>query len=544
MAARPDRELLPYDPAADPTATPFDPAAESVPYIASPRGLFPREPYELELWFHLAASYELLVAAGYPRHSNKRLGLKLPYKIEEGLLPDSELRGSLIAAGTEWVRKWVLSSVADRMADVIRFANDDEAQMWMHSWLRVVKGTYILYNNWGASTVGMMMGVEDAVLEWVNHLHSHFYRRTHELGSLDGRLRMDIDTGFQFCPRLAANTRHKPPSQRRFKMFHQDCMPHQFRIGEKLAYLPDMYLYGSLDPAHAQPATHLEFMASVSPHDQLASQGDVGLMYSANSHTLTHDQRVAALAIRARDEPGTVREECILSAMRPEDVLDKAGVTLSEGLGTKIHRSGGRTEMDVTKCPLWVGPPRRADLPSGCILAWPSNLVHGFPHNTGRQATLHLSRRICYINSYQPFKENSNGSGRLWSYCWGVDDMAGSQRDYKGIRTQSDDPEVLLRRVSADVSHHAKQGPRAKKAYTNNNGFHFMFCNLPDVRIFFSLPVQMARFLQLRFPDVFPPTASALALAKDLIARRAEWQAPVPDHPATRMVRRLWGMFK
>jgi hypothetical protein len=531
--------MLPYDPAIDPTLTPTMPD-EAIPYVTSPAALFPRQPYELELWFHLAASYELLIAAGYPRHSHKRLGLKLPYKLDSGLMPSPELHAALITAGQEWVRRWVFSSVADRMEDVIRFANDDEAQAWAHSWLVVFKGSPIHYRNWGGNTLGLLLGVERGVLEWVGRLYSHFLRRTDELGSHDGRLVMNIDSGFHFCPRLATNTRHKPT--RIYKMYNRDYFPNIFRLDERLTYLPDVFVYGTLDPDRAHPTTHLEFMANVSPHDQLATQGDVALMYSANSHTVSHDARVIALATRARDDPGAVREEAILNAMRPGDGI-YPGTDLTEALGVKVLRSGGRVTKDATQSPLWVGPPRRADLASGAILAWPANLVHGFPFYTGRTATFHLAKRLSYASSFQPFNELFHPKRRLWAYCWGASNNGSSSTTTKGTRTQTDDEDEVLHRVSADVSHHAKQGAAVNKAYTNNNGFYFMFTNVPDVRMFFSLPVQLARALQLRFPDVFPPTASALDLAKDLIRRKQEWQAPVPDHESTRMVRTLWHML-
>lgn len=526
-----ERVLLPYDPSKDPSNIP-PMREERIPYVTSPPAIFPREPYELELWFHLAASYELLMAAGYPRHTNRQLGLKLPYTLDNGNVPNPEMHARMVAAGREWVRRWVLSTVAERMEDVVRFANDDEAQFWTHSFLCDFKGSPIHYRNWGANTLGLLLGVESGVLDWVSRLYGHFLRRTDEADSLDGRLLMNINTGFHFCPRRSTNTRHK--KTRIYKMYNRDYFPNIFRLDERLSYLPDVYVYGTLDPGRAHPTTHLEFMANVSPHDQLATQGDVALLYSANSHTISHDARVIALATRAREDPESVKEEAILHAMRPLDSY-LTGLDLTEALGVTTKRSGGRKTKDPTTSPLWVGPPRRADLASGCIIAWPANLVYGFPYYQGRNSTFHLCKRLSYASSFQPLNEMNHPNRHLWAYCWG------SGKGPRGRGT--DDLDEVLHRVSADTTHHAKQGPHATKSYTNNNAFYFMFTNVPDVRMFFSLPVQLARALQLRFPDVFPPTTSTLDLAKDLIRRKHEWQAPVPNHEATRMIRTLWDML-
>lgn len=427
--------------------------------VLSPEGLFPRAPYELEVWYHMAAMTELLKAAEYPA-AGVGIGVQRPYSIQRGpryCPPPPEQAERMIAAGREWARRWVHGTVEARLADgVAAFAADEELQLWAHGWLRSRKGVSIHYRNWGAMTVGLLLGVEPGVLRWVGELYGAFMCRAGPEGGARRRLVMQLE-GFTWCPRLAtsektaAKMRSAPagsPAPDSLDPMSPALLASTYRIQERLVYEPDRRAYGTLEPGRAQPTTHLEFAANLARHDQTAAQADVQLVYSRDSHTLSCEERLARLLHFARHPPDlaeierhcfgieprddgvqrvwcSVSEAAVAAACRPalrrETPGHNLGTELTQSLGVALRRAGRHRTFNPCTSPLWVGPAARAELPAGRILGWPANLVHGWPNTNGLSSAYHVTKTLCFASSYQ---EAAHPQQAVWMHCWGLTDWA------------------------------------------------------------------------------------------------------------------------
>lgn len=449
--------------------------------VVSPEGLFPRACYETEIWYHMAAICELLRAAEYPE-GRVGIGAGTPYCIRRGPTyspPPPEQAERMRAAGRRWAERWVRGRVGARLADGVRaFAADEEAQLWAHGWMRSRKGVSIHYRNWGAMTLGLLLGVEPGVLRWVGDLYGVFLGARRQLeeesgaasGSGSGsasdpvradpaRLALQLE-GFTWCPRLATHERFAQPMRaapagtpapRSFDPMDTRFLATSYRIQERLAYEPDRHAYGSLEPGRAQPTTHLEFAANLARHDQRAEQGDVQLVYSRDSHTLSCAARLERLLHFARHPPDlaeierrcfgvephddgvqrvwcAVSEAAVAAACRPmarETPGHNLGTELTQSLGVALRRAGRHRTFNPSTSPLWVGPACRAELPAGRILGWPANLVHGWPNTNGLSSAYHLTKTLCFASSFQQDgKLRRHPQEAVWRHCWGIRDWA------------------------------------------------------------------------------------------------------------------------
>ena len=430
--------------------------------VVSPEGLFPRASYELEIWYHLAAVCELLRAAEYPEGS-VGIGAGTPYCIQRGpkyCPPPPEQAERLKAAGRRWAERWVRGRVGARLADGVRaFAADEAAQLWAHGWMRSRKGVSIHYRNWGAMTLGLLLGAEPEVQRWVGDLYAVFLRQGGDSQPRGSRLALQLE-GFTWCPRLATHERFAKvmraapagtPAPAKFDPMDTRILATSYRIQERLAYEPDRHTYGSLEPGRAQPTTHLEFAANLSRHDQRAEQGDVQLVFSQDSHTLSCEDRLARLLHFARHPPDlaeierrcfgvepaadgvqrvwcSVSEAAVAAACRPlarETPGHNLGTELTQSLGVALRRAGRHRSFNPSTSPLWVGPATRAELPAGRILGWPANLVHGWPNTNGLSSACHMTKTLCFASSFQQHQEAHqlrHPQEAVWRHCWGIAD--------------------------------------------------------------------------------------------------------------------------
>lgn len=569
-----------------------------------PQGLFPREVYELEIWFHLAATYELLVAAGYPTHRNRGPGVALPSHLAgRGAQTTPDQFQQCVCNVRAWVQKWVMApDIEARIGDVVAFALDEAKHVWFHSWMNNrTHGWPIQYRNWGALSLCLLMGVERPVLQWVTRLYQHFLRQSN-VDFMDGRVAMCMD-GFQFAPRLSkgmfiCSTIRK---HEHYRPDDPEALPNVFRIDERLTYDPDLHIHGKLDLERGQPATHLLFMANVSPHAHLAAEGDVGLVFSKDSHTVSHESRVARLA-EAVDDPerGSVQSEsacirnevsmdAIRKAMEPAPpgghvTVTWTGVELNDKMGATVKKYKARRLVNVTTSPLWVGPPRRADLLPGAIVAWPSNLVYGFCPAPLFGSSLHLVKRLNYGASFMAAQRiTCHPQHTAWMHAWGHDvRKQGEKRKVRTRRqahgttsqarrhvsqartaitfvpdsiisiggappaaaaTQAQPTPALsiadkaLMRTVSDVTHHADSA----FGYTNCSAFAFAFTYVPEVKMYYSLPMQLSRALMIRFHGQWPSGTTITSLARDLASEGRAWTGGPAE--AVEMMRALWDMF-
>jgi hypothetical protein len=416
--------------------------------VMSPESLYPREVYEIELWFHMAATHELLVAAGYPTHRNRGPGVALPTHLAgRGAQTTPEVFEACVRNLRTWVDRWVRGKLEDRMEDVRSFALDDHRQAWLHSWMNNrTHGWPIQYRNWGGLSLCLLMGVEKPVLEWVTRLHQHFLRQSN-VNFMDGRVTMCMD-GYQFSPRLSKGMMEvgKFSDKRPYDPYDPKVLPNVFRIDERLTYDPDMHIYGKLDVERGQPASHILFMANVSPFPHLAAEGDVGLVFSKDSHTVAHEDRVRRLAEAVEDpERGVmqIREHCyvrntvtleaIKKAMEPAPpggftTITWTGVELTDQLGATVKKMKAKRLVDATTSPLWVGPARRVDMKPGTIVAWPSNLIYGFCPAPVRQSSFHLTKRLNYCTSFMASQRFHHPQHIAWMHAWGHDVRTDAER--------------------------------------------------------------------------------------------------------------------
>lgn len=601
---------------------PAQPTTDDPEVVMGPEGLFPRETYELEIWFHLAATYELLVAAGYPTHRNRGPGVALPSHLAgRGAQTTPEQFQQCVANVRAWVDRWVtIPLIESRLQDVVAFALDEAKHVWFHSWMNNrTHGWPIQYRNWGAMSLCLLMGVERPVLQWVTRLYQHFLRQSN-VGFMDGRVAMCMD-GFQFAPRLskgmlACSTIRKHEN---YRPDDPDALPNVFRIDERLTYDPDLHIHGKLDVERGQPATHILFMANVSPHAHLAAEGDVGLVFSKDSHTVSHESRVAGLA-EAIDDPerGTVRIndhayirnevtlEAVRKAMEPAPpgghvTVTWTGVEINDKLGATVRKFKARRLVNPTTSPLWVGPARRVDLLPGAIVAWPSNLIYGFCPAPLFGSSMHLTKRLNYGASFMAAQRtHSHPQYIAWMHAWGHDvRKQGEQRRVRLPRRAQGTTSEARRHVSkarttitfvpdsiisiggappgggggeggggetkrevdvgeegspppappvaiadkaltrtvSDVTHHADSA----FGYTNCSAFAFAFTYVPEVKTYYSLPMQLSRALMIRFPGQWPAGTTITGLARDLASGGRDWNAGPAQ--AVDMVRALWDMF-
>jgi hypothetical protein len=582
----------------------------------SPTGLFPREPYEAEIWIHLAACYELLRAAEYPNEC-AGIGASISYCIREGPAynpPEPERHERMVQAGRAWVSRWIESTVAQQLDAARAFAADERAQLWAHGWLKTRVGSTIQYRNWGAMTLCLLMGAEPGLLRWVHDLQLAFKR-----ASQWTRTFFELE-GFTFCPRLGTHEKLSgtmrtagphAPAPKRYDPYDVSILPAMYRIQERLVCASEAFQYGCLRPGYECPTTHLEFSANLAPHAQLAQQGDVQMVYSQDSHTVDNEERLRRLLEFARHPPDLaeverrcfgfepkadgirrvwceVSEKAVMVAMRPDNRETPGhalGTELTPSLGVAVRRVGRHRECNPTTSPLWVGPPIRCDLPSGAVLAWPANLVHGWNNVNALSGAHHMGKMLCFASSFQ--LTSAHPQQAVWMYCWGVkkwadlDDAALAERlavktrtrtnpkrtsktftrKRSGRRGAAEEPpeepprEPLFRRtprppritseleaepmlrMASDLTHHSAR----LTEYTNNQAFAFMLTFVPQARRFFSVPYQLARALTLRFPQHYPPETTDIArLAQRLYDEKHRFQGP-PE--VARMIRTLWETF-
>jgi hypothetical protein len=510
-------------------------AAADLPYVKATLG-FDRRPYELEVMFHMAGLCDLLRAVGYPYLEHRRPGLKLDETLCTGAFDAGR-----VEAVKAWVTKWVVSPVRERMDDVRAFMNNDAEQAWFHSWLHTRQGWSIQYRNWGALSLCCLMGVEPSIVDWVSRLYSHFFRHSNT-GTLDGRPRLSFDA-YQFCPKL-----------------HHTRKPSVavYRINERLTYNPQARHYGTLEPGRAHETTHLEFMVNLDSEPQLSESGDICLTYSEDSHTLDYETRVRRLVEGMKDgtrhttrkgkvsyTKNEITEEAILKVMRLEVLrshYSTLGFDLTPELGVTLTVHGGRRMLDHTTCPLWVGPAKKVDLNPGEIIAWPANLVHGFPNFHGKPRAIHLSKRLNFSTSFQVLANGCHPHLTAWQHAWAMENTR--KRRHQREVQHSMPPEITTRfhpsffRSISDTTQHADDGYSYK---TSVKAMNYSLHHVPEVKAFFSVPVQLARALTFRFPEQFMDV-DTLNLAAELAERKSEWSCP-PCELATHMVRELWAMF-
>lgn len=511
-------------------------------------GLFPREPYDLEIMYHLAGLAELLHVCGYPSGSR-------------GVGSSRGVLGATREALEAWVEKWVVAPVRDRLEDVRRFSHDDEEQAWLHSWIHTRNGSTILYRHWGAVGLGLLLGVEQPVVDFAMRLFANFFRQSNT-GSMDGMLRMTLD-GFHFCPRLHSGSKAKSAKNA------QKDLPSIFRVNERLHYSPQIKRYGTLEPGRAAPTTHLDFVAHLSPLPQVHEEGDIVFTYSGDSHTLTTRQKVERLVAGMNDgtrgttQEGTVvrsnhiTEAAILRVMQ-FDIITLShmsyGFDLAPDLGVSIEQRGKKRSYDATTSPLWVGPALTlSPWNPGSLLCFPANLVHGYRNYNLRAKKLHLAKRINYSSSYQILSGGTNPSAYVWNYSWGIVDQKGSST-IRDRTLRADWPEAFAR-STADLTH----GTSESKRSTSMGAMVYALKALPETTAFISLPVQLARALTLRFPELYMDK-DTLTLAKALAHYKQAWRGQhevegheadptttneaVRMHEAVRMMQHLWVMFE
>jgi hypothetical protein len=523
--------------------------------VAESPELFPREPYELEIMYHLAGLADLLHVSGYPSSSR-------------GVGSSREKTGATREALEAWVNKWVVAPVRERLEDVVRFSRDDAEQAWLHSWIHTRNGSTILYRNWGAVGLGLLLGVEQPVVDFAMRLFANFFRQSNT-GSMDGMLRMTLD-GFHFCPRLHSGSKAKSAKTA------QKDLPSIFRVNERLHYSPQIKRYGTLEPGRAAPTTHLDFVANLSPLPQVHEDGDIVFTYSRDSHTLTARQKVERLVAGMNDgtrgttqDRGIVRsnhitEDAILRAMQ-FDTLSLShmshGFDLAPDLGVSIEQRGKKRSYDATTSPLWVGPAQTlTPWNPGCLLCFPANLVHGYRNYNLHAKKLHLAKRINYSPSYQVLSHGTNPSGYVWNYSWGIVDQkhtttttatgTGTTTAATGTTTgplaAGREYPVAFLRSTADLTH----GKSETKRNSSMGAMAYALKTVPETTAFISLPVQLARALTLRFPELYMDK-DTLTLARALVHYKQAWRGQhevegheVEGHEAVRMLQHLWVMFE
>lgn len=495
--------------------------------------------YELEIMFHMAGLSDLLRAVGYPYLEHRRPGLKLHEDLARGTFDVDR-----VSKVKSWVLKWVVAPVRDRMGDVEAFMGNAAEQAWFHSWLHTRQGWSVQYRNWGALSLCCLLGVEPSVLQWVTHLYSHFFRQGN-FGTMDGRPRLSFDA-YQFCPSLHT-VRGNP----------ETALPTVFRLNERLGHHPHAKHYGSLEPGKAQPTTHLDFMINLDSEEQRAELGDVCLTYSEDSEKMSLDTRIQRLVDGMKDGTrhrtphgkssyvtNVIEEEEILRAMKWEDLKchnATTGFDLTPRLGVTVKVHGGRRQTDPTTCPLWVGPARFVNLKPGEIVAWPSNLVHGFRNFHIRrefQKRRHLVKRLNFSTSFQILPSGTHPHITSWKYAWGLPSRVRRKEKEHTPTIHASFPPCFFRSVS-DTMQHSDDGYSYS---TSVKAMSYAIKHVPETKAFISLPVQLARALTFRFPEVFM-SRDTLDLARDLATRMQEWDCTASPL-ATSMVRELWTMFE
>lgn len=234
----------------------------------------------------------------------------------------------------------------------------------------------------------------------------------------------------------------------RFDPYALTSLPTSYATYERLVYMPGSRNYGSLQPGLAAPTTNLQFYTPLSPHDLSARHGDVQLVYGSNSHTLSHDERVLQLSRMAANPPdadevarrsfgitntvsgrvGTTRVVCevqeraivnsvaVTEISRPGHLSPGFNVDYSMGAAT-LFSGAMRKAVDVRTSPLCPGPLRRVDMPSAGVIAWPANLVVGWPQRA-YGGTGQVGKLFSYATSFQPAEEGHHPQEYLWRYCW------------------------------------------------------------------------------------------------------------------------------
>jgi hypothetical protein len=166
------------------------------PHVTAAPGLYDTRPYELEIWYHMAALYEFFGAALYPT-GFQTTSAAIPYDVfNMARPPQGEMLERLIANGRRWVSRWVDGRVADRMEDVRRFMLDDGA---LRKFCHYDGGETFrsVHRMFSAVTLCLFMPVEDGIYQWADRLYEFFMRDKTE----DGRLTVSLE-GFVFSPRL------------------------------------------------------------------------------------------------------------------------------------------------------------------------------------------------------------------------------------------------------------------------------------------------------------------------------------------------------
>lgn len=404
-----------------------------------------------------------------------------------------------------------------------------------------------------------------------------------------------------------------------------------FRQRDRLGMWPELHRYGRLT-RDGSPCSHLELLANLAAHEQRSDYGDAQPVYSAGSHTLSADERTRRVMdfAAAPPDPDRVRQLCysdmvfrmrknpklrhtppdqllalaaddpaarmassitgdveatitcrvapnvMITAMRPVRKLPASmdiGVRLSPLFGTAVHAIGNNRWHNPVTCPLWVGPPRRVDVPAGAVVALPSNLVYQISRYQTMASTFSLYKRICLAGSFSPSRSLLAPQRALWNYCWGVPAAAAAEagaaaeaadaaarpspeEEYRrhveeaseagypitpasmrlSCRQAEADPDILQRCI-----YDAILCTYQTRSRIGIRGLNWVFFFMPEVRPFFSLPHQLARALVLRFPEHYPPESTdVLALARRLVAEKQAFRGP---QEVTSMLGTLWDMM-
>jgi hypothetical protein len=379
---------------------------EEEPFVRSGPGLFPREPYDTAIWWHLCALSELLDCAGVPRSSLSMKGMPTATLLNRTAtesrtqqIPDpiSPAAGAAIArSAREWVRRWVEAPMAERAADVRAFCEDDAAQVRLFSVLQPMRfgraqaRWKVQQLHLGAVTVTMLLSAEPGVRAWVRRCLDGFhgvgrpreealraeqeFREKERAGwqafaesaesagagpaipaSAALRVTSAMD-GFQFCPRivcagvtrsghslLSADGRPKTQTRLNFARFSPAALPTIWHRAERLCPPPEPHRTGRFRTS-ALPAAHIEVFANLGAYPQDSTQGDVQVCYSAGSDARDVEETLTQLAYRAAAGP-------------PEDMAVRIGL-----------KPGSRTmwECEVTEDALAraIRHAERTDLPA------------------------------------------------------------------------------------------------------------------------------------------------------------------------------------
>lgn len=367
----------------------------------------------------------------------------------------------LLAGGADdparWAARWAACDHVDaRAEDVARFKTDVRGQEFLYR----VGTKHGIVKDLGAGGVCALLRVHPALLEYGRDVVERFYG----IRCAASELRSSMDS-VGFIPTSVVDA-------------DPTLAPTWMHCDERLARMPRRR-YGRLT-AGAAATDGFQMVANLAPTVQDGPAGDACFVYSAESHTTNHDTRVRVL--RAAGVP----EEAIQVASRKDWV--KLAPLVPLGAAARAESS-----------PLWAGPLTRGAIVSGGVLVFPSNVVHGnAPFAVAGRPQPRLVRYVTYFPAPR-LKGKPPGPGRHW-----VEMMTGITRKRSREGDENANPAVPPLLPIAYTTNHRGGAKNSSgklpvfRAGPNRDLFERVNAALDrsDVRMFFTLPMMLARGLQ------------------------------------------------